>query len=131
MKFQETVPDCLPISSRVSTRPVAKTGYTISEVAEASGLTVRALRYYEQIGLLIPQRTRGNARVYPGETLRQVKLVAGLRTAGLDLSELLQGFQRPDPESRRRCLARSVRVRLDQLDRDRQELTTLLHQLDA
>lgn len=42
--------------------------YTIKQLADLSGLTPRALRYYDSIGLLRPQRQLGNDyRVYGRE----------------------------------------------------------------
>jgi DNA-binding transcriptional MerR regulator len=70
--------------------------YDIGEVARATGLTSRALRFYEQRGLVAPLRTAGGRRVYgPGELARLSAAVA-LKRAGFSLAhigELLAGRQ--------------------------------------
>lgn len=44
----------------------------IGELAEATGATVRAIRYYEEQGLLRPERTAGGRRVYTQDAVDQV-----------------------------------------------------------
>lgn len=56
----------------------------IGEVATASGVSVRALRYYEERGLLESERTASGQRVYPGAAVDRVKLVQQLYAAGLN-----------------------------------------------
>lgn len=56
----------------------------IGEVATASGVSVRALRYYEEQGLLESARTASGQRVYLGEAVDRVKLVQQLYAAGLN-----------------------------------------------
>ena len=69
-------------------------GYDIGDVARATGLTPRALRFYETHGLVTPLRTAGGRRVYgPGELARLNAAVA-LKRAGFSLKrigELLAG----------------------------------------
>ena len=48
--------------------------YLIDDVTKMTGLTKRALRYYEEIGLILPpQRTKGNARIYSEEEVKRTK----------------------------------------------------------
>lgn len=68
--------------------------FDIGEVARTTGLTPRALRFYEARGLVTPRRTMGGRRVYgPGELARLHAAIA-LKRAGFTLkriSELLAG----------------------------------------
>ena len=68
--------------------------YDIGEVSRATGLTARALRFYETRGLVTPLRTAAGRRVYgPGELARLNTAVA-LKRAGFSLKrigELLSG----------------------------------------
>lgn len=86
-------------------------GYDIGEVARATGLTSRALRFYETRGLVTPLRTAGGRRVYgPGELARLNAAVA-LKRAGFSLKrigELLNG--------RKVDLGRLVAVQLAQIE---------------
>lgn len=55
----------------------------IGELAEKSGASVRALRYYEEQGLLSPQRTASGQRVYASDSVERVRLLRRLYSAGL------------------------------------------------
>lgn len=55
----------------------------IGELARQSGVSVRALRYYEEQRLLESARTSGGQRDYPDEALERVQLIQDLFAAGL------------------------------------------------
>jgi DNA-binding transcriptional MerR regulator len=60
----------------------------ISEVVKRSGLSARALRFYEARGLVKPLRTASGRRLYgPGELERLNQIVA-LKKAGLSLAQI-------------------------------------------
>ena len=61
----------------------------IGKVAEASGVKVPTIRYYEQIGLLpTPVRTEGNRRTYDRSDLDRLTFIRHSRELGFDLSEI-------------------------------------------
>ncbi|MGC0211865.1 MerR family transcriptional regulator [Streptomyces levis] len=55
----------------------------IGELAERVCVSTRALRYYEEQGLLRSSRTAGGQRVYPQAAEDRVRLIRELYTAGL------------------------------------------------
>lgn len=55
----------------------------IGEVAARAGVSVRALRYYEECGLLRPQRTPAGHREYPDSAVDRVLFIRQLFAAGL------------------------------------------------
>jgi DNA-binding transcriptional MerR regulator len=55
----------------------------IGELAEATGATVRAIRYYEEQGLLRPERTASGQRVYTQDAVDQVVWIRNLLRNGL------------------------------------------------
>lgn len=55
----------------------------IGEVARQAGVSARALRYYEEQGLLSSERTLSGQRVYPATAVERVRLIQQLFTAGL------------------------------------------------
>lgn len=68
---------------------VAMTGYAPREVAERTGLSVDALRYYEREGLVGPiARSAGGQRRYDDADVAWIGLVTCLRDAGLGIEEL-------------------------------------------
>jgi DNA-binding transcriptional MerR regulator/uncharacterized glyoxalase superfamily protein PhnB len=58
----------------------------IGEIAAATGMTVRTLHYYEEIGLITPTaRTDAGHRVYGSDALEQLYRISFLRRLGLPL----------------------------------------------
>lgn len=55
----------------------------IGEFAERAGVSARALRHYEQRGLLTPQRSSGGYRQYTGDDLADVARIRVMIEAGL------------------------------------------------
>jgi len=75
-----------PPRSRRSSLPRAAT-FTISELAREFALTTRAIRFYEDCGLVAPQRA-GRARVYGERERVRIKLILRGKRLGLSLSEI-------------------------------------------
>ena len=65
-------------------------GLTAAECAARTGLTVRALRVYEDCGLIAPKRTAGGWRWYGKAELVRLNTIALLKTAGLTLAQIRQ-----------------------------------------
>ena len=65
--------------------------YTISELAQEFALTTRAIRFYEDKGLLAPRR-RGLARIYGERERTRIKLIQRGKRLGLALSEIRELF---------------------------------------
>jgi len=55
----------------------------IGDVARQAGVSARALRYYEEQGLLSSERTDSGQRIYPPSAVERVRLIQQLFTAGL------------------------------------------------
>ena len=47
----------------------------VKEAAKRAGTSVRTLRYYEEVGLICPEREKNGYREYGEEELRRVKLI--------------------------------------------------------
>jgi DNA-binding transcriptional MerR regulator len=63
--------------------------WRIGEVATATGLTVRALHHYDQIGLVVPSaRTSGGHRLYTDPDLAVLYQVTALRQLGVPLDQI-------------------------------------------
>lgn len=61
---------------------------SIGEVAERSGLSVSAIRFYEEKGLVTSTRTAGGQRRYRREVLRRLAFVQVAQRVGLTLEEI-------------------------------------------
>ncbi|RKN03530.1 MerR family transcriptional regulator [Streptomyces radicis] len=60
----------------------------IGELAHAAGTTVRALRYYEQQGLLRPDRSPNGYRLYGGSQVTRVANIRLLLSLGLTATDI-------------------------------------------
>ncbi|MFO1014094.1 MAG: redox-sensitive transcriptional activator SoxR [Caulobacteraceae bacterium] len=61
---------------------------TIGELARRTGLSVSAIRYYEQRGLLEGVRTSGNQRRFPRADIRRLSFAQIAQRLGLTLAEI-------------------------------------------
>ncbi|MGH3854860.1 MAG: MerR family transcriptional regulator [Pseudonocardiaceae bacterium] len=99
----------------------ATTRWKVSELAHTAGLTVRALHYWDEIGLVSPQRTPSGHRCYTSADVTRLYQVMALRQMGLRLDEIVALFDSnevPDPQT-------TLRRHLDVVDaelRQRREL---------
>ncbi|MEV4115210.1 MerR family transcriptional regulator [Nonomuraea sp. NPDC049695] len=87
----------------------------IGELAARSGVSVRALRYYEEQGLLEAHRSESGQRQYPESAADRVQLIQMLYSAGLSsrtIAELLPCVDAKvsTPESRARLAAERDRI---------------------
>ena len=60
----------------------------IGEMARRTGLAISAIRYYEQRGLIAPQRSAGNQRRFRRADLRRLSFIVIAQRLGLGLSEI-------------------------------------------
>jgi len=77
---------------------------TISQVAKQFGLRSSALRYYEQVGILLPANRVGGRRRYDGAALRRLAVIQRARQVGFSLDEIRElfgGFRVGTPASQR------------------------------
>ncbi|MBT2507464.1 redox-sensitive transcriptional activator SoxR [Streptomyces sp. ISL-98] len=61
---------------------------TVGELAERSGVTTSALRFYEDQQLIFSRRTSGNQRRYSRDMLRRVAFVRASQRVGIALDEI-------------------------------------------
>ena len=68
---------------------MATTTYTISDLANEFDLTTRAMRFYEDMGLLQPERSGpgGRNRIYSARDRTRLKLTLRAKRLGLSLTE--------------------------------------------
>ncbi len=82
-----------------SARPAA---WKIGELARRTGLSVRTLHYYDEIGLLSPSRRTGSGhRLYTAEDVVRLQRIKSLRALGFSLREIRGCLDRPDFPLRR------------------------------
>ena len=102
----------------------------IGELAAQAGVSTRALRYYEEHGLLPAARSTNGQRYYPEAAVHRVALIKSLFAAGLGsrhLTVLLPLIDAQQPSDEAVALLRTERAQIDQ---QIQELTTTRDRLD-
>jgi DNA-binding transcriptional MerR regulator len=82
----------------VSPTRAANSTFTIAELAEEFDVTPRAIRFYEDVGLLEPGRA-GRNRVYTQRDRTRLKLTLRGKRLGLSLSEIKQLVDMYDSEA--------------------------------
>jgi len=104
-----------------------ETSMNIGQAAAQSGLPVKTLRYYEEIGLVTPARTEGNDyRDYSVMDVEHLRFLQRARAVGFSLEvcrELLDLYR----DENRRCsqVKRLVLEKIEQVETQLQELHAL------
>jgi len=71
--------------------------WKVGELAKRTGLTVRTLHHYDEIGLLSPsRRTRAGHRVYGESEVERLQRIVSLRQLGLGLEEVAAVLDGPE-----------------------------------
>jgi DNA-binding transcriptional MerR regulator len=106
--------------------------YTITELAAEFDITARAIRFYEDVGLLAPQRA-GRNRVYTYRDRTRLKLTLRGKRLGLSLMEIKQLVEMYDsPSDSRQQLNAFLAVLADhrrQLEQQREDIEITLAEI--
>lgn len=70
--------------------------YRIREFATRAGVTPKALRHYERLGLLKPRRTAAGYRVYSDSDRTRLEQIVALKFLGIPLREIRALLNRPE-----------------------------------
>ena len=112
--------------------PVTRT-WTIGELAVEFGVTHRTIRFYEDQGLISPER-RGTARVFHPRDRVRLGLVLRGKRLGFDLTEIRRIVdmydQAPGEDGQLRYLLEQIAARRAELEQRRRDIETTLAELD-
>lgn len=102
--------------------------WSIGELAKATGVTVRTLHHYDDIGLLrASERTSSGHRRYTEDDLRRLYRVRALRALGMPLEEI-KGVLDASPEDLAE-MRRLLTAQLDRLTAQMERLQRLIEQI--
>ena len=109
--------------------------YRVGALAKKLGKTTRTLRFYEQLGLLIPQkRSAAGYRLYGEEALVQVQWIEQLQDMGFSLGDIKAFLEGLDQAQNRPTKMNQIRSFYEERLRETQEkikkLLALEHQLE-
>lgn len=103
--------------------------YTISDLAREFDVTTRAIRFYEDKGMLSPER-RGQTRIYTAADRTKLKLILRGKRLGLTLDESLDIIEMYNPGSDNAQqlvkLIHKIRERRDYLEQQMHDLEVMM-----
>jgi DNA-binding transcriptional MerR regulator len=68
--------------------------YKIGQVSKRAGVTLRTIRYYEELGLIEPAvRSKGGFRLYTEESIGKLQFIQGLKLLEFPLSKIREMFK--------------------------------------
>lgn len=100
--------------------------WRVGELAKLTGITIRTLHYYDQIGLLVPSiYSEGGHRLYSREDIGRLEHIINLKQLGFKLDECKCLLDDPDfrPDE-------AIRMRLNRLDEQIGTLAELRQRLE-
>jgi DNA-binding transcriptional MerR regulator len=102
--------------------------YGITSVCRALGATPRAIRYYEQCGLVTCSRD-GLRRIYTSDVFQQLRLIVQARRANLSIRQIRHLLSVGSGPRQDALMLKMVRERLERLDAERSLLDAILSDL--
>jgi DNA-binding transcriptional MerR regulator len=104
---------------------MADTTYKIGDLAREFGVTLRTLRFYEDKGLITPDRV-GTTRLYSAEDRERLQIALFCKRIGLSLGEIREMLELHDRESVDQSVQRKIQKvyasQLRALERQRYEI---------
>ncbi len=105
--------------------------FSTGEVSKQYGVSVRTLRYYDQIGLLLPSiKSDSGTRMYTKEDLHKLEKITLLKSLSLPLTEIKKIIGEVTIKDILIVQKKDVQVQLDQYHSAVEKINTLLHILE-
>lgn len=101
------------------------TMYLIKEVSEMSGVSVRTLHHYDEIGLLSPQKKENGYRYYSEEDISFLQMILFYKYLGFPLKKIKLLLKEEDME-----VLSHLRKQLDLMQHEKEKLLTLIETLE-
>ena len=99
--------------------------YLIKQVSEISGVSVRTLHHYDEIGLLSPKKQENGYRYYTGEELSQLQTILYYKYLGFPLKEI-KSLMKQDEDD----LLPHLKHQLKLMQKEKDRLLTLIDTLE-
>ena len=99
--------------------------YFIKYVSEISGVTVRTLHHYDEIGLLSPQKKENGYRYYTEEDMTFLQMILFYKYLGFSLKTIKELLKKGDGE-----VLYHLKAQLKLMQKEKQKLLTLIETLE-
>lgn len=108
--------------------------YTISELATEFSITLRSIRFYENQGLLTPQR-RGTQRIFSRQDRARLKLILRGKRLGFSLTDINELFTlydtRHNSVQNLQAMLNTIHNRQVKLQQQQADINILMMELNA
>ncbi|MFK4793311.1 MerR family DNA-binding transcriptional regulator [Sphingobium sp. ZW T5_29] len=108
--------------------------YTITDLSEEFGVTARALRFYEDEGLIAPER-QGLARIYSRRDRARLAWILRGKRVGFGLAEIREMIDLYDAdeehEEQRRVTVAKCKARIELLTRQKDDIDAAIAELSG
>jgi DNA-binding transcriptional MerR regulator len=106
--------------------------YTITDLSEEFGVTARALRFYEDEGLIAPER-QGLARIYSRRDRARLAWILRGKRVGFSLADIREMIDLYDAdeehEEQRRVTLAKCKARIELLNRQKDDIDAAIAEL--
>ena len=99
--------------------------YLIKYVSEISGVSVRTLHHYDEIGLLSPQKKENGYRYYSEEDISFLQMILFYKYLGFSLKKIKELLKKEDGE-----VLNHLKAQLKLIQKEKQKLLTLIETLE-
>jgi DNA-binding transcriptional MerR regulator len=108
--------------------------YTITDLSEEFGVTARALRFYEDEGLIAPER-HGLARIYSRRDRARLAWILRGKRVGFSLADIREMIDLYDAdeehEEQRRVTMSKCKARIELLTRQKEDIDAAIAELSS
>lgn len=99
--------------------------YLVNETAEISGVSIRTLHYYDQIGLLSPSKADNQYRYYTDVDFERLQMILFYKYLGFTLKEIKELLSQSQKEN-----LEILFQQLNMLKKEKQKLDKIIHTLE-
>ena len=99
--------------------------FLIKKVSEISGVSVRTLHHYDEIGLLSPKKNENGYRYYSEDDMSFLQMILFYKYLGFPLKQIKELLKQEDPE-----ILHHLKKQLVLMQKEKQKLLTLIDTLE-